>query len=139
MEIVGDECSCVVLVQGSAAVGIKSATSVVMVALKRSTSELSAHQKKMYHIDDHVGVAIAGLTSDARMLRWASILVSDKQELLGLTYRQCLKFIGSFSKLTILYGIIIEFPWWNRRSGVLIGQRIVCVLVSWVWHLHRGI
>jgi len=63
---------CVCVCQGSASVGVKSTTSVVMVALKRSSSELSAHQKKIYHIDDHVGVAISGLTSDARMLRYGS-------------------------------------------------------------------
>lgn len=55
--------------QGSATVGIKSSTHVLLVALKRSTSELSSHQKKIYHIDDHVGLSIAGLTSDGRMLR----------------------------------------------------------------------
>lgn len=54
--------------QGSATVGIKSHTHVLLVALKRSTSELSAHQKKIYCIDSHVGVSIAGLTSDGRML-----------------------------------------------------------------------
>lgn len=54
--------------QGSATVGIKSKTHVVLVALKRSTSELSSYQKKIFPIDDHVAVSIAGLTSDGRML-----------------------------------------------------------------------
>ena len=36
---------------------------------QRAASELSAHQKKILPIDDHVAVAIAGLTSDARLLR----------------------------------------------------------------------
>lgn len=54
--------------QGSVAVGIKSETHVVLVALKRSSDELSSYQKKIYPIDDHVAVAIAGLTSDGRML-----------------------------------------------------------------------
>lgn len=54
--------------QGSAAVGIKSKTHAILVALKRAPSELSAHQKKILPIDDHVGVAIAGLTADARLL-----------------------------------------------------------------------
>jgi len=41
------------------------------VALKRANSELSAHQKKILPIDDHVGVSIAGLTADARTIsRW---------------------------------------------------------------------
>jgi len=54
--------------QGSVTVGLKSRTHVVLVALKRSTSELSSYQKKILPIDDHVGAAIAGLTSDGRML-----------------------------------------------------------------------
>merc|ERR1712168_1083942 len=54
--------------QGSATVGIKSSTHVVMVALKRAPSDLSAHQKKILQIDDHCGIAIAGLTADARIL-----------------------------------------------------------------------
>jgi 20S proteasome subunit alpha 6 len=40
--------------------------------LQRSTGELATYQKKMIRIDDHVGVAIAGLTSDARVLRCVS-------------------------------------------------------------------
>lgn len=56
------------MIQGSATVGLKSKTHVVLVALKRSTSELSSYQKKIYPVDDHVGVSIAGLTADGRML-----------------------------------------------------------------------
>ncbi|XP_014671318.1 PREDICTED: proteasome subunit alpha type-1-like isoform X2 [Priapulus caudatus] len=54
--------------QGAATVGVKSSTHAILVALKRSTSELSAHQKKIIQIDDHVGISIAGLTADARSL-----------------------------------------------------------------------
>jgi 20S proteasome subunit alpha 6 len=54
--------------QGSATVGLKSETHAVLVALKRAPSELSAHQKKILPIDDHVGISIAGLTADARLL-----------------------------------------------------------------------
>ncbi|BFZ09667.1 hypothetical protein BsWGS_12706 [Bradybaena similaris] len=54
--------------QGSACVGLKSKTHAVLIALKRAPSELSAHQKKIIPIDDHVGVSIAGLTADARLL-----------------------------------------------------------------------
>jgi len=54
--------------QGSACVGLKSKTHAVIVALKRAPSELSDHQKKILPIDDHVGVSIAGLTADARLL-----------------------------------------------------------------------
>lgn len=54
--------------QGSATVGIKNHDYAIILALKRSTSELSAHQKKVIPIDEHVGISIAGLTADARIL-----------------------------------------------------------------------
>lgn len=54
--------------QGSAVVGCRSSTHIVMATLKRSASELASHQKKLSVIDDHVGVAFAGLTADARVL-----------------------------------------------------------------------
>lgn len=54
--------------QGSATLGLKSKTHAILIALKRAPSELSAYQKKILPIDDHVGVAIAGLTADARLL-----------------------------------------------------------------------
>ena len=57
--------------EGSACVGLRSSTHCVLGALKRSVSELSAHQKKILEIDSHVGVGIAGLTADARTLaKW---------------------------------------------------------------------
>lgn len=54
--------------QGAAAVGVASSTHVVLVALKRTPGELASYQKKLVMIDDHLGVALAGLTSDARVL-----------------------------------------------------------------------
>uniref|UniRef100_A0A8C1MJJ0 Proteasome subunit alpha type n=1 Tax=Cyprinus carpio TaxID=7962 RepID=A0A8C1MJJ0_CYPCA len=54
--------------QGSATVGLKSRSHAVLVALKRAQSELAAHQKKILHVDSHVGISIAGLTADARLL-----------------------------------------------------------------------
>ncbi|EEC48337.1 predicted protein [Phaeodactylum tricornutum CCAP 1055/1] len=54
--------------QGSACVGLRSDSICVLGALKRSVSELSSHQKKLLHIDDHIAVGIAGLTADARSL-----------------------------------------------------------------------
>lgn len=54
--------------QGSATVGLKSKTHAVLVALKRAASDLAAHQKKIMPIDDHIGISIAGLTADARIL-----------------------------------------------------------------------
>jgi len=54
--------------QGSACVGLKSKTHAVVCTLKRSSSELASHQQKIFNIDEHIGIAIAGLTSDARVL-----------------------------------------------------------------------
>jgi len=54
--------------QGSAAVGARSNRHVVLAALKRAPSELSSHQKKMFRIDDHIGMVMAGLTADGRVL-----------------------------------------------------------------------
>jgi len=54
--------------QGSATVGLKSNDYAVLVALKRSSSELSSYQKKIITVDKHVAVSIAGLTSDGRLL-----------------------------------------------------------------------
>lgn len=55
--------------QGSAAIGLKSKTHVVLVSLKRAPhTELSSYQRKLFKIDQHCGIAIAGLTADARVL-----------------------------------------------------------------------
>jgi len=54
--------------QGSACVGVRSRTHAVLVTLKRSSGQLAAYQKKLFRIDDHMAIAIAGLTSDARVL-----------------------------------------------------------------------
>jgi len=54
--------------QGSATVGVKSKTDAVVVALKRASSDLAAHQKKIIPVDEHMGVSISGLTADARRL-----------------------------------------------------------------------
>jgi len=54
--------------QGSACVGLKSKNYAVITTLKRTTSELGAYQKKMFKVDDHIGIAISGLTADARVL-----------------------------------------------------------------------
>ncbi|RYO86728.1 hypothetical protein DL766_001588 [Monosporascus sp. MC13-8B] len=66
--------------QGSVVVGLTSKTHAVLVAIKRANlratapppqrnaEELSSYQKKLFAVDEHVGLAIAGLTSDARVL-----------------------------------------------------------------------
>lgn len=58
--------------QGSATVGLKNKTHAVLIALKRASSELSAYQEKIIPIDNHMGITLAGLTADARMLRFVS-------------------------------------------------------------------
>lgn len=56
---------------GTASVGIKSKTHAVLCSLQRSLSTLASHQKKIFDIDAHIGVAISGMTADARVLiRW---------------------------------------------------------------------
>jgi 20S proteasome subunit alpha 6 len=54
--------------QGSACLGLVSKTHVVLCALKRSPHELASYQKKLLKIDEHMGMAIAGLNADARSL-----------------------------------------------------------------------
>lgn len=54
--------------QGSAAVGLVSKTHVVLAALKRNAEELGSYQKKVIKVDDHMGVALAGLAPDAIIL-----------------------------------------------------------------------
>lgn len=54
--------------QGSAVVGLVSKTHAVVVALKRNAEELGSYQKKIIKVDNHLGVALAGLAPDARVL-----------------------------------------------------------------------
>eukprot|EP00054_Salpingoeca_dolichothecata_P009312 m.52552 g.52552 ORF g.52552 m.52552 type:complete len:251 (+) comp18290_c1_seq1:47-799(+) len=54
--------------QGAASVGLKNKDSAILVSLKKAPSALAAHQKKTFLIDSHVGVSIAGISSDARSL-----------------------------------------------------------------------
>ena len=54
--------------QGSASVGLKSKTHAVLATQKRSSSELGSHQEKIFAIDEHIGIAISGLTADARYI-----------------------------------------------------------------------
>jgi len=57
--------------QGSAAVGLRSKHYVVVASLKRQAADLGSYQKKIFDIDDHMGIAIAGLIADARQIaKW---------------------------------------------------------------------
>ncbi|KNC51804.1 proteasome subunit alpha type [Thecamonas trahens ATCC 50062] len=54
--------------QGGATLGLRSDEHVVIAGLLRQTKKLSGHQPKLFVIDDHMAVSIAGLTADARLL-----------------------------------------------------------------------
>lgn len=46
----------------------QSKTHVVLATLKRAASELSSYQRKIFKVDDHMGIAVSGLISDGRTL-----------------------------------------------------------------------
>jgi hypothetical protein len=46
----------------------QSKTHAVLATLKRAQNELSSYQRKIFKIDDHMGIAISGLTADGRVL-----------------------------------------------------------------------
>jgi len=46
--------------QGSAAIGLRSKTHVVLACVNKANPELYSHQTKIFKIDGHIGVAIAG-------------------------------------------------------------------------------
>lgn len=54
--------------QGSVTVGLRSKKYAVLVALKRNADELSSYQKKIIKCDGHLGLSLAGLAPDARVL-----------------------------------------------------------------------
>ncbi|XP_022586644.2 proteasome subunit alpha type-1 [Cyclospora cayetanensis] len=54
--------------QGTCCVGLRSNSHVVLCSLKKSPSKLAGHQQKLFCIDDHIGVAISGITADAKVL-----------------------------------------------------------------------
>lgn len=54
--------------QGMPTVGIKSKTHAVVACTMHSPSEFSSYQPKIFKIDEHIGVAISGLTADGRGL-----------------------------------------------------------------------
>lgn len=55
---------------GSAVLGLRSDKFVVLAAIKRRSenSELASYTRKLFKIDNHLGMAMSGLTADARSL-----------------------------------------------------------------------
>eukprot|EP01023_Acetabularia_acetabulum_P000556 TRINITY_DN1022_c0_g1_i1.p1 TRINITY_DN1022_c0_g1~~TRINITY_DN1022_c0_g1_i1.p1 ORF type:complete len:264 (+),score=48.67 TRINITY_DN1022_c0_g1_i1:145-936(+) len=54
--------------QGSCTVGLKSDKFAVLTVLKKAPSELSGSHQKLFKIDDHMGIAISGISADGRIL-----------------------------------------------------------------------
>merc|ERR1711991_858722 len=54
--------------QGAAAVAAKSEKFAVVAGIMRAPHEMASHQPKVFKTDEHMGIAIAGLTADARYL-----------------------------------------------------------------------
>merc|ERR1712178_550922 len=54
--------------QGSACNGLRSKSHAVLATLKRAASDLASYQQKIFKIDDHMAIGIAGLTADGRVL-----------------------------------------------------------------------
>ena len=52
--------------QGMPTVGLKSKTHAIIACVMHAPSEFSSHQPKIFKIDQHIGVAISGLTADGR-------------------------------------------------------------------------
>lgn len=55
--------------QGSASVGLRSSSHVVIASIKRTASKLASYQKKVFKVDKHCAIVISGLIADGRVLR----------------------------------------------------------------------
>ena len=55
--------------QGNLVIGLKSKDTVVLCGLKSSSHDvLSYHQEKLFKVSSHMGIGVAGLTPDGRLL-----------------------------------------------------------------------
>lgn len=54
--------------QGTVCLGLRSDKFVVLAGLKRSPNDLASYQRKLQKVDDHMGIAMSGLTADGRSL-----------------------------------------------------------------------
>eukprot|EP00796_Vickermania_ingenoplastis_P005062 gene5062-3649_t len=94
---------------GSAAVGVKGKDVVVLATLKPCpVAQLSSYQEKIFLIDDHVGMAIAGLVADARVLarflrtecmnhRYmydSDLPLGQLSEIIGAKHQRHIQFVG---------------------------------------------
>ena len=62
------EYACQAVNQGSPVVGLRSNNLVVLAAIRRRATELESYAEKVFKIDEHLGVGIAGLNADGRVL-----------------------------------------------------------------------
>ena len=53
---------------GSICLGVRSNENVVLCSVKRCQEELAQFQDKIFKIDEKIGMAMSGLTADARVL-----------------------------------------------------------------------
>jgi 20S proteasome subunit alpha 6 len=54
--------------QGSLSLALRSNTHVILASLARTPSKLAEYQKKISHVDEHLGLSFSGLTADARLI-----------------------------------------------------------------------
>lgn len=47
---------------------MQSNTHIVLASIKRTSAEMGTFQRKLFKIDDHLGIGVAGLISDGRNL-----------------------------------------------------------------------
>ena len=60
--------ACEAVTQGTICMALKSDTAGVLLALKKNPTKLAKYQEKVHKISSQVGVAISGMTADARVL-----------------------------------------------------------------------
>jgi proteasome alpha subunit len=97
--------------RGSPIVGIRSPEGIVLAAVEPQLSKLAAptNSKKIFRIDEHVGVAIAGLSPDARVLiRRARIIAQSNR----MTYSELI----DIEDLTSRVGDLLQT--YTQNAGV---------------------
>ena len=47
---------------------MQSSTHIVLASIKRTSAEMGTFQRKLFKIDDHLGIGVSGLISDGRNL-----------------------------------------------------------------------